>query len=124
MEIYPLRVRARGGAWSTIGWSIGNGLVTLATPSMLATIGWGTFLLFSGFNFVCIPIVWALYPETMNKTLEELDVIFSTKSLLVRSAERELLAAGIDPARPLAHLKDEKTEHIKEGYSAFDAQHA
>lgn len=112
VEIYPLRVRARGGAWSVVGWSIGNAVVMEITPPLLASIGWATFLLFGAFNFIAIPFVWALYPETMNKTLEELDVIFSTKSLLVWSAEKELRAKGIDPAHPLKHQQDttEKTQ--------------
>ncbi|KAI7860436.1 general substrate transporter [Circinella umbellata] len=89
-EIYPLRVRARGGAWSTIGWSIGNGLVTLSTPPLLARIGYATFFIYSAFNFLSIPVIWAFYPETANLTLEELNVIFSTKAVFVRSAEKEL----------------------------------
>lgn len=35
VEIYPLRVRARGGAWSVVGWSIGNALVTEITVCLL-----------------------------------------------------------------------------------------
>ncbi|KAI9491200.1 general substrate transporter [Zychaea mexicana] len=111
VEIYPLRVRARGGAWSVVGWSIGNAVVMEITPPMLAGIGWATFLLFGALNFLAIPVVWAMYPETMNKTLEELDVIFSTRSLLVWNAEKELLAKGIDPNDPLATLaKTEKAQ--------------
>ncbi|KAI7889894.1 general substrate transporter [Mucor mucedo] len=90
VEIYPTKVRAKGGAWSVVGWSIGNALVMEVTPYMIASIGWITFLIFGAFNFLAIPIVWALYPETSNKTLEELDVVFSTKSLLVWNAEKEL----------------------------------
>lgn len=92
VEIYPTKVRAKGGAWSVVGWSIGNALVMEVTPYMIASIGWITFLIFGAFNFIAIPIVWALYPETSNKTLEELDVVFSTKSLLVWNAEKELAA--------------------------------
>lgn len=93
VEIYPTKVRAKGGAWSVVGWSVGNALVMEITPPMIAGIGWITFLIFGAFNFLAIPIVWALYPETSNKTLEELDVVFSTKSLLVWNAEKELAAA-------------------------------
>ncbi|KAI7846924.1 general substrate transporter [Circinella umbellata] len=111
VEIYPLRVRARGGAWSVVGWSIGNAVVMEITPPMLKGIGWATFILFGALNFLAIPVVWAMYPETMNKTLEELDVIFSTRSLLVWNAEKELRDKGIDPDDPLAHLERvEKTE--------------
>ncbi|CEG64794.1 hypothetical protein RMATCC62417_01707 [Rhizopus microsporus] len=90
VEIYPTKVRAKGGAWSVVGWSIGNALVMEITPPMIAGIGWITFLIFGAFNFLAIPIVYALYPETSNKTLEELDVVFSTKSCLVWNAEKEL----------------------------------
>ncbi|KAI8138061.1 general substrate transporter [Fennellomyces sp. T-0311] len=92
VEIYPTKVRARGGAWSVVGWSIGNALIMEVTPPMIATIGWASFLVFAGFNFLTIPIVWALYPETSGKTLEELDIVFSTKSMLVYRAEKELAA--------------------------------
>lgn len=90
VEIYPTKVRAKGGAWSVVGWSVGNALVMEVTPYMIASIGWITFLIFGAFNFLAIPIVWALYPETSNKTLEELDVVFSTKSWLVWNAEKEV----------------------------------
>lgn len=93
VEIYPTKVRAKGGAWSVVGWSIGNALVMEITPPMIEGIGWITFLIFGAFNFIAIPIVWALYPETSNKTLEELDIVFSTKSLLVWNAEKELAEA-------------------------------
>ncbi|KAG2208006.1 hypothetical protein INT46_010372 [Mucor plumbeus] len=96
VEIYPTKVRGKGGAYSVVGWSIGNALVMEITPPMIAGIGWITFLIFAAFNFIAIPIVWALYPETSNKTLEELDVVFSTKSLLVWNAEKELAAAKAD----------------------------
>lgn len=92
VEIYPTKVRARGGAWSVVGWSIGNALIMEITPPMLARIGWATFIVFAVFNFLTIPVVWALYPETSNKTLEELDIVFSTKSMLVFRAEKELEA--------------------------------
>ena len=32
-EIFPLNVRAKGGAWSVVGWSIGNGIVTMVRPT-------------------------------------------------------------------------------------------
>lgn len=92
VEIYPTKVRAKGGAWSVVGWSVGNALVLEVTPPMIASIGWITFIIFGLFNFLAIPVVWALYPETSNKTLEELDVVFSTKSMLVWNAEKELAA--------------------------------
>ncbi|KAG0182620.1 hypothetical protein DFQ29_003173 [Apophysomyces sp. BC1021] len=98
VEIYPTNVRAKGGAWSVVGWSIGNALVMEVTPPMLGAIGWATFLIFAAFNFLTIPVVWALYPETSSKTLEELDLIFSTKSLFVWDAAKTKPVTS--PAKP------------------------
>lgn len=33
-EIFPLEVRAKGNAWGVVGWSIGNGMLTLLCPGM------------------------------------------------------------------------------------------
>ena len=32
-EIFPLEVRAKGNAWGVVGWSLGNGMLTLLCPS-------------------------------------------------------------------------------------------
>lgn len=50
----PLHVRAKGGAFSTAGWSIGNGVVVLLTPYLFNSITYGVFFLFSMLNFACI----------------------------------------------------------------------
>jgi MFS family permease len=62
VEIYPLKVRAKGGAWSVVGWSVGNALVAEITPPLLAAWNNYTFLFFGLINIIAIPIVWALYP--------------------------------------------------------------
>ncbi|KAF7732008.1 hypothetical protein EC973_007113 [Apophysomyces ossiformis] len=112
VEIYPTNVRAKGGAWSVVGWSVGNALVMEVTPPMLGSIGWATFLIFAGFNFLTIPVVWALYPETSNKTLEELDITFSTKSLFVWDADAKKPTDSItEPANTSEH-SDEKKEAL------------
>ncbi|KAG2178639.1 hypothetical protein INT44_001792 [Umbelopsis vinacea] len=90
VEIYPLKVRAKGGAWSVVGWSIGNALVAEITPPLLASWDNYTFLFFGLINFVAIPIVWAFYPETANRTLEEMDIVFATDTPFVWKAEKEL----------------------------------
>lgn len=38
-EIFPLQVRAKGNAWGVVGWSIGNGWLTLLCPVMFDAIG-------------------------------------------------------------------------------------
>lgn len=94
-----------------VGWSVGNALVMEITPPMIQNIGWVTFLVFALFNVLSIPIVYMFYPETANKTLEELDLVFSSKSCFVWRAEKESkvetlkadggsLAKGLEEKKP------------------------
>jgi len=87
-ETFPLEVRAKGNAWGVLGWSIGNGWLTLVNPVMFAAIRENTLHVFAAVNFLSIPIVWAFYPETANRTLEEMDLLFASDSLFVWEEER------------------------------------
>ena len=49
-------------------------------PVAFAHIGEKTYYLFGIANVLSIPIVWALYPETANRRLEEMDLLFSADS--------------------------------------------
>ncbi|KAI1292934.1 general substrate transporter [Xylaria venustula] len=76
-EIFSLHVRAKGNAWGVVGWSIGNGTLTLALPYIIGSISEKTFYIFGAVNIISIPIVWALYPESNQRTLEEMDMFFA-----------------------------------------------
>jgi MFS family permease len=39
-EIWPLEVRAKGYAFTVLGWAIGCGMTTLTIPIMLSKLGW------------------------------------------------------------------------------------
>jgi hypothetical protein len=54
-EIFPLSVRAKGNAWGVIGWSIGNGWLTLLCPVMFDAIGEKTLYIFGACNILSIP---------------------------------------------------------------------
>jgi hypothetical protein len=55
-----------------------NFLVVQVTPTMTASIGWATFLIFAVANALFIPVIYFFYPETKGRTLEAIDVIFAT----------------------------------------------
>ena len=74
--IFPLNVRVKGGAWSVVGWSIGNGVITMITPFLFQAIPYGTLLLLFGLNVFCIPFVILLYPETSGRSLEQMECIY------------------------------------------------
>ncbi|KAK7445732.1 hypothetical protein VKT23_014727 [Stygiomarasmius scandens] len=87
-EIFPLEVRAKGNAWGVVGWSIGNGWLTLLNPVMFNAIQENTLHIFGAINFLSIPMVWALYPETANRTLEEINLLFASSSPFTWEEER------------------------------------
>ncbi|QRV95738.1 Sugar (and other) transporter [Ceratobasidium sp. AG-Ba] len=87
-EIFPLECRARGNSWGVVGWSIGNGWLTLLTPVMFGAINEKTLYVFGACNVLSIPFVWAFYPETNQRTLEEMDSLFSADSVFAWEAEK------------------------------------
>ena len=88
-EIFPLAVRAKGNAWGVVGWSIGNGWLTLLCPVMFGAIGEKTLYIFGIANVLSLPMVWALYPESNQRTLEEMDLLFASDSVWNWDAEKE-----------------------------------
>ncbi|CZR62174.1 probable transporter (major facilitator superfamily) [Phialocephala subalpina] len=98
-EIFPLEVRAKGNAWGVVGWSIGNGWLTLLCPVMFNSINEKTLYIFAISNVITLPMVWALYPESNQRTLEEMDLLFAAKTPWVWDAERNF-----------ARLKEEHPE--------------
>lgn len=126
-EIFPLHVRSQGNAWGVVGWSIGNGWLTLLCPVMFESkffalmtaqkrncgkvlrcpnkviiflgIGATTLHIFGIANVISIPIVWAFYPETNQRTLEEMDYLFASPSPFVWEAEKEF--ARLKAEQPL-----------------------
>ncbi|KAI1259066.1 general substrate transporter [Xylariaceae sp. FL1019] len=101
-EIFPLAVRSKGNAWGVFGWSIGNGWLTLLCPVLFDRIGATTLHIFGIANIITIPIVWTLYPETNQRTLEEMDLLFASSSPWVWDAEKTF-----------ARLKQERPELVQ-----------
>ncbi len=44
---------------------------------MFGALGENTLHIFGACNILAIPIVWALYPESNQRTLEEMDLLFA-----------------------------------------------
>lgn len=91
-EIFPLKVRAQGNAFGVVGWSIGNGWLTLLCPVMFSNIREKTLYIFGACNFASIFLVYLFVPETANRTLEDIDFLFASKSWLASLAETEFAA--------------------------------
>lgn len=55
---------------------------------MFKNISEKTFYVFGACNAISIPIVWALYPESSQRTLEEMDLLFASDSWWNWDAEK------------------------------------
>ena len=82
-EIWPQDVRAKGYSMTVLGWAIGCGVTGFIIPIMLDRLGYGTFLFFGAMNVVSTPIIYFFYPETASRSLEEVNLLFTSDSLLV-----------------------------------------
>lgn len=115
-EIMPLFVRAKGGCWSVVGWSIGNAVVTEIAPFLFNAITYWTFILFGILNFLTLPNIYFLYPETAGRSLEDMDVLFESDSIWIHKAQaqasrrrngHESLTGGSDVMIDQTHDKEE-----------------
>jgi len=77
-EVFPLSHRETGGAWCIFVNNTFSTILGLTFPELLARIGGtGAFMLYAGLNMLAFVLIWFGIPETKQRTLEELDYIFS-----------------------------------------------
>jgi len=88
-EIFPLATRAKGAALSCFAFGVGNGIVVMVVPYLIQAVGLYIFIIFAVGNFLSMPVVYFFYPETANRSLEEIDLLFTSKSVIVQRAEEE-----------------------------------
>ncbi|KAK5459901.1 hypothetical protein LTS15_004030 [Exophiala xenobiotica] len=128
-EIWPQEIRAKGNAFGILGWAMGAGSTTLALPSMFESLGWKTLMVFAAFNVASIPLVYFFFPETANRSLEEINLLFSLNNPLVSANEAEykkmLLEANGNAAvaeRRLLDLVDESTGEKEPATTMLDTE--
>ena len=87
-EIFPSEMRAQGNGFGVTGWAIGVGTTTLANPSIFAILKNRAYFLFAGFNVLWIVVVWLFYPETKDRSLEAINILFIPSSPFNIAAEK------------------------------------
>ncbi|KAL1605067.1 hypothetical protein SLS60_004610 [Paraconiothyrium brasiliense] len=111
-EVAPTRLRVAMSGISTANHWLWNFVVNMVTPVAIETIGWKYYLVFLCISAIIIPIVWFFYPETMGRSLEELEMMFSEgKSItgIVRES-RKPLSGSLLPERYQEKLEKEEDE--------------
>ncbi|KXN91888.1 Quinate permease [Leucoagaricus sp. SymC.cos] len=100
-EIFSTRTRAKSTAITSSSSWISNFFIAQVTPKAFAGIGWKYYLVFAICGHTNALVIWAFYPETTGRRLEEMDTLFEDSPLFVanteyakkkdrRAAEREL----------------------------------
>ncbi|KAI0011592.1 general substrate transporter [Xylariaceae sp. FL0662B] len=129
-EINSLPMRTKGAAVATMTDWLTNFIVVEVTPIGLKTLGWKFYIIWTIINAVAMPILWLFYPETANRTLEDLDayyrddppliVIHDADSISVRRPQKFIKAQGRDveeaagDLRPRSIFEDEVKDEISD----------
>ncbi|KAI0171232.1 general substrate transporter [Pestalotiopsis sp. NC0098] len=75
-EVFPVGIRSKGVALAVaVNW-ISNFTVGVVTPPMIENLGYGTYVFFACFCGLAATWAYFLVPETMNRTLEQMDEAF------------------------------------------------
>ncbi|KAK9773178.1 putative General substrate transporter [Seiridium cardinale] len=75
-EIFNLGNRSKAMAITTSTTWMCNFIIGLVTPDMLDKIGWGTYIFFAAFCLIALVFTYFFVPETKDKSLEDMDVVF------------------------------------------------
>ncbi|KAK9420281.1 putative General substrate transporter [Seiridium unicorne] len=105
-EINSLSMRTKGAALGTATNWIINFMVVEITPVGIASIGWRFYIIWTVFNASFVPIVYLFYPETADRSLEDVDRFFQDNQdvLIFRDPDAK------SSKRPQKYIEHEKEE--------------
>lgn len=117
-EIFPLATRAKGAALATVAFSLAGGFINEIVPYLITAVSFWIFVLFALINFAMLVPIYLFYIETANRTLEDFDFLFSSRSIFSWRAEKEYKAYKESQARETEeenlNLAGEAKEDVKE----------
>ena len=95
-EVFPTSCRSKGVALAVaVNW-LSNFIIGIATPPMLQSIKYGTYIFFACFCFMAGIWAYFLVPETKGKSLEEMDEAFGDSA---GHEEKEIMQNAVIFAR-------------------------
>lgn len=93
-EVFPINARGRGTALSTCtNWFV-NFWLGLYIPQALNTASWKLYYIFGAINIAVSIVSFLFFPETSNRTLEELDLLFTPQRRLLVCFDKEACEKG------------------------------
>ncbi|KAL2352977.1 general substrate transporter [Cryomyces antarcticus] len=75
-EVNSLSMRTKGAALGTATNWIFNFMVVEITPIGIESLAWKFYIIWTLFNGAFVPVVYFFYPETADRSLEDLDRLF------------------------------------------------
>lgn len=93
-EIFPMRIRDPGIAIGVSSQWLFSFVYTIATPSMIASMRYGTFLLWGLFNVAICAFAYFFMKETRGFSLEQINARFRGDEALLA---KKTAAAGCSP---------------------------
>ncbi|KEF56408.1 uncharacterized protein A1O9_07989 [Exophiala aquamarina CBS 119918] len=107
-EIMPTKIRPVGVACGYVVFNVMGVLMTQTAPLAIAAITWRYFIIWLVFDCLYVVIVYYWYPETKNKTLEDLAGVFGDKVAESWEETKQYVddAGGVD-----ALVADEKSSN-------------
>ncbi|KAB5535311.1 general substrate transporter [Coniochaeta sp. 2T2.1] len=108
VEIFPFQQRAKGIAVEQLTVRFAVFFNTYVNPIALDAIGWKYYIVYCIWILVEIATVYLLFPETHNRTLEELSFMFEGKEVQdqVQKNVDKVLQVELENVVPPGHQKD------------------
>ena len=111
-EINSLSMRTKGAALGTATNWIFNFMVVEITPLGIQNLHWKFYIIWTLFNGAFVPIVYFFYPETANRTLEDIDRYFlENQNILVHKDKN-----ATSSKRP-AHFVEREVQEVRRNSS-------
>ncbi|KAJ5806896.1 sugar transporter [Penicillium riverlandense] len=102
-EINSLPMRTKGAALATATDWITNFAIVEVTPIGIQNIGWKFWIVWTVTNAAFLPILYFFYPETANRSLEDMDAYYRTNPALIVTTDPD----AISRKRPQKYIERE-----------------
>ncbi|KAF2181583.1 general substrate transporter [Zopfia rhizophila CBS 207.26] len=91
-EINSLPMRTKGAAVATATNWITNFVIVEITPKGVQNLGWRFYIIFTVFNAAFMPILYFFYPETADRSLEDLDAYYRENPPLIVTRDKDSIS--------------------------------
>ena len=104
-DIFPTAIRVRGSSIATAtNWSLSL-IFAHCSPIALTSVGSNYFYCFVAFNWVAALIVWFWCPETVGRSLEEVEVFLGEARDAGSEHEHAVAGSPKSEWKPRSHLR-------------------